>query len=245
MSKAEDQFRQMLMNLFNTQYANQNAINNEVGGALRDFYMPGYTTETTGPTVTRTTTPRNVNLRGVQDRALNMRNTGKLDFEPRAVGDYYDDLGYDPGVEVGPTTTTTVQTGNRTTAFEDALNRVGKSAVNSNYDAALAKARAKANMSGFGYAQPITNTAESGIEAERAHDLADVPLKSKIASIQPEMDAIRLRTGQAAMTAPTDYLSILNGAFQSSKNRNAALNAQLAQALSSVGSSVGSIWGGF
>lgn len=74
--------------------------------------------------------------------------------------------------------------------FYKALLSTGTQSTSDAYQNAMANTRARANASGFGEQQPVTQGAETQVEAAEAKDLAAVPMKATEAAVQPELQAL-------------------------------------------------------
>lgn len=91
--------------------------------------------------------------------------------------------------------------------FYKALVSAGTSATTGAYNAAQAAVRARANASGYGGNQPVTQGAEAQIGTQEASDLSKVPTQSLISAVQPALQQEGINAGEMSTFNPNTPLS--------------------------------------
>jgi len=105
------------------------------------------------------------------------------------------------------------------------LSNAANAAVNKNYDNAVGTARTRAMQAGFGYSQPLTVAAETGVERGRADALSQVPLQVQDMADQRKMQAIQQQQGLLSSLQQTasmyDPMSAYSTAVQRKQQEDA------------------------
>lgn len=93
------------------------------------------------------------------------------------------------------------------TPYGRSLMTTGTESTNRAYNNAQTNMRARANASGFGYAQPAVAGAGDQIEGARAADMSRLPSSVAAQAIQPGMQAAMAKIGEAKDYDPTAYFN--------------------------------------
>lgn len=102
--------------------------------------------------------------------------------------------------------------------FYKALYSQGIESTSNAYDRARANMNQRANMAGFGYNQPITQGANSQLDAQEARSLADVPRSAMLSAAGPAMQAAG-QTGSMGMGYGQQGLGYYDATAQQDINR--------------------------
>lgn len=113
------------------------------------------------------------------------------------------------------------------TGLYKSLLSAGTGATNQAFDNAQAAQALRANVAGLGYEQPMTQAMDTEMGAQRASALAQVPNQALMSTIQPELQAANLATGEASLYSPVPYMQSASQLQQQQNQSQMALFAAL------------------
>lgn len=112
------------------------------------------------------------------------------------------------------------------------------------YDTAVSNAKMRANERGFGYASPIGQGAETELRGREAADIGRIPGRALLQTIEPSMNAARIKAGESASLNPAAWGGNLTELEKSRQARSSALWASIMQLGGSLGGAAIDKWGG-
>jgi hypothetical protein len=95
------------------------------------------------------------------------------------------------------------------------------------FNNAKANVAQRANMSGFGYNQPIAQGAQDEVNNEQAKASAQVPRQALQSTIAPELEALNIRANEAHNYNPAAYTSSAGGPAAGADNQTSGLFSSL------------------
>lgn len=106
------------------------------------------------------------------------------------------------------------------TALRRSLTNTAQTATNNSYDNVMARTRERAAAAGFGYAQPVSQAADTGVGLERARRLSEIP-----GEVEQQATGLELQAGGLGNALANTQLSAA-GQYQPESYFNTAANLE-------------------
>lgn len=110
------------------------------------------------------------------------------------------------------------------------------------YDNAKANLAAENEKAGFGYSQPTTQGGNEALSNEESKAMAQVPGQALTQTIQPELEALNIRSGEAKDYNPASYVNDATSLQEQQNNENNALYSSLFNTAGTILGPNSSIW---